>query len=135
MAFKLTKFEHEVRDELISKLNEKRLALIGAVVNFNDEMAVQKATLKDAEAAYNSALNETQQFIDEIASRAEDEISEKSDKWQESDNGQAAASWQSEWADASSEFEPIDLDYPEEFEPEIEEHGDILDNLSTEFNP
>jgi hypothetical protein len=92
MAFALKKSDLKRRDELAAALREKFQAV------------------EDAVGAYNEALGEARDFVEDLASAAEDDFSSKSDKWQEGERGEAARSW----IDALQEFAPEDIEAPEE---------------------
>ncbi len=88
---KLTKAECERREALLAELREKLIA-------------------------YNDARNAWEEFREEIQAKIADHIADKSDKWQDSDEGQA----HNTWAEAWEEETPEELDegqipeYPEE---------------------
>ena len=51
------------------------------------------AAVEAAVAAYNAALAEASEFAQEVSGRIGDDIDEKSEKWQESEKGEAAGAW------------------------------------------
>jgi hypothetical protein len=101
MAFKLTKDEKAERDRLIKELRARATAIADAVTD------------------YNEVLSEATDFAAGISVRADDEISEKSERWQEGEKGAAAASWRDGW-------DNIDLD---EVDAPDTEHADNLENV------
>lgn len=63
------------------------------------ELETAQVELERACAAYKTKLVETQAFCAGIVDELEAHISDKSEKWQESEIGQAYVEWQAQWAD------------------------------------
>lgn len=79
---------------------------------------------------YNDAMNETKSFVESVGEGLRNDYDDKSERWQESDAGQAANDMIPEW----EEFDPDPLERIEVVEPdELEESCEqkILD-LPTE---
>jgi hypothetical protein len=113
MAFKLTKDEQKTKTELSANLEKAWASVEDAVGAYNDEVNVAKQKITAVIASFNDTAAQAATFIQEVASRAEGEIDEKTEKWQESDKGQEAVSWKDEW----SEFDADgieNIDWPEE---------------------
>jgi hypothetical protein len=82
------------------------------------------------EQEYNSVLEDVRAFAERIAERIESEIDEKSEKWQEGEKGEQAATWRDEWKDA--DFAEVDLDYPQDMEELALEDAERLEQLPQE---
>jgi hypothetical protein len=90
---KLTKKGEKALDELIAELEAARDALIQAA------------------ATYGEHLTAAREFRDELVEQWKAEIEEKSERWQESPAGEAAAAFVEKW----EELELDDLEFnPEE---------------------
>lgn len=83
--------------------------------------------LAGAIEAYNAALSEARDFIEDAVGKMEDYVEDKSENWGDSDTGTAYMDWKSEWEgmDLENLVRPdlIEFDYP---------HADDLENLPTE---
>ncbi len=130
MAFKLDKQELKRRDQLFDELGEARAKLEDAVAVFNDDLNVAREKLQNQIAAYNEVVLEARGFIEDVASRLDSEFDDKSERWQESDKGQAAASLRDEWQNIA--FDGIEIEYPEDIEIDGADHDGILENLPVE---
>jgi hypothetical protein len=81
------------------ELREARSALESAIEAYNSKMEDAYAVLMDVEAlgAYENLKNEVIEFVDNVSGELNTEFTDHSDKWQESDVGQAYSEWASEW--------------------------------------
>src|SRR5262245_19838640 len=111
MAFKLSKDQVAERKELAKRLGEASSKLQSAVDEFNSKMDEIKGPVQAAIEEYNSVVTEVREFAEGIAAEADDDMSDKSDRWLESDRGQAAEAFKSEW---SLSLDEIDIDLPDE---------------------
>ena len=130
MAIKLTKSENGRRDELVAELEVAGSALHAAMkeafnlVNEANEIAAA------AYAEYNETLANAREFAQDIASRLREELDARSEKWLESDKGQAATEMVERWeSDEFDDLEWEDIDPPEQPDPEWR---DTLENLPDE---
>lgn len=128
MAFKLTKAEDATRTQLVSDLRTKATALEDAIREYNERVAALHAeVLAQHVDAYNEAVSNARDFVEEIQTRAQEEFDGKSERWQEGDKGQAAQSWQEEWAGTS--LDDIDMDEPQGIIEPTMDHADTLEGL------
>ena len=130
MAIKLTKYENEHRDELVADLEvaasvlHEEMEEVSRLINEANEIATA------AYAAYNETLANAREFAQDIASRLREELDARSEKWLESDKGQAATEMVERWE--GEEFDDLeweDIDPPEQPDPEWR---DTLENLPDE---
>lgn len=117
----ISKADDARRDELAA-----RLEIEGANVA-KSHAALLAATEAHnlAIAGYNEVLDEARSFAFDIANEIESYTTERSEKWQEGDAGQAYSAWLDEW----QQWSPDDLtpvDEPELAEPD---HIEELNNL------
>ena len=131
MAFKLTKAEDQRRMDYVTSLNELKSKLEDAIGEFNAKREELKAPVEAAFNAYKEALAEAKGFAEDIASAAEGQIDDKSERWQESERGEAARSWQQEWEGAELD-EPDDIDFGDDLDTPDLDHADTLENLPIE---
>ena len=89
-----------------------------------------KTPLTAAVEAYNGILADARGFAEDIASTAEAEIDEKSDKWREGDKGEAAALFRDEWQNLS--LDDVEIDLPEEITFDDPDHAAVLDGAPVE---
>lgn len=89
------------------------------VAQQNERLRIQallnkkKELVEDAIAAYNEALVEAESFCSDIAERMSDYQSERTDKWQEGEKGDAYQTWMDEWTPDFSELDLPDMDHAE----------------------
>lgn len=132
MAFKLDKQDTARRDALAGELTAGRAALEDAVSVFNAGVEALKAPLLAELEKYNAIVEEARGFVEDIASTADGQFDDKSEKWREGDKGQAARTWIDAWQNES--FDALELTFPEELTlPDDEtDHDGRLENLPEE---
>src|SRR5215469_7379384 len=113
---KLSKAQAQEWSDLIKKVNEAKDDLDGAWGRV--ESAVEDANTEVTK--YNDALGAAAAFRDEIVGEMDDYMSERSDKWQEGEAGEAYSAWKDEWEGLDLD-EIADIDIPDQPEPA---HGD-----------
>jgi hypothetical protein len=127
MAFKLNKAQQKRRDGLESALTENATNLERVVENFNEAIAAAWEKVEDAVSGYNDVLTEAREFRDEIVGAMQDEMSNKSEKWQESERASEVQSWVEEWEGA--ELDDVELTKPDEIDFSTPEHDVTLGDL------
>lgn len=136
MAFKLTRAEEYRLELLRDKLADARLTLEAV---FNAQSAIIEdayAAINAALAPYNEIVEEARGFVEDIASEREGEWDDKSERWQESDRGEAARDWFEQWQSAAE----CDIETIDDLEPVLPEFdpvdvSELLENLPTEMEP
>ena len=131
MSFKLTKEQRERRDELVEAFHEASSGLETAIAEYNAKLEEMKAPVEAALAKYNEVGNDAREFADEISGWAGGEIQERSERWQESERGQAAQSWCDEWSNLT--FDEVTIDLPEEITLDDPDYGAALDGAPEEI--
>jgi hypothetical protein len=104
---KLDKKTIELRDTLAEDLN-----VIGTEV----ELAVDK---------YNAKVNEIKEWASEVASDIDSFMSDKSEKWQEGERGQAYEEWKSSYENFDLEELDVDVVNTEEIFMDLEEEVSV----------
>lgn len=108
MAFKLSKDHKKRRDEIVAALETKKQAITDAIT------------------AYNESLEDARDFLNnDLVGTFNDEFSERSEKWQGGDRGEATRTWIDELDGIASDFDDVD-------EPDIEDHIEKLNLLEEE---
>ena len=132
MAFKLDKQDTARRDKLVEELRDGRGVLEDAVSTFNAAVEELKAPLLAALEKYNEIVEEARGFVEDIASTADGQFDDKSEKWQEGDKGQAARNWIDAWQ--NEPFDALEIAFPDELTLPDEEtdHDGRLENLPEE---
>jgi F0F1-type ATP synthase membrane subunit b/b' len=130
MAFKLTKGELATKSELQEKLSFARQDLDAAIDTANEALRAAIDQMNDALADYNSTLGEARQFVADIVSQAEEDFSDKPERWQEGERGEIVREWIDEWEQA--QLDDIELPELEPVAIDAEDHGDLLDQLRDE---
>ncbi len=104
-------------------VREKYAALEEAVESCNATMAMQREHLEGTIADLNAVIDAANSWRGDIAQQQLDWMTDRSERWQESDAGQAYASWQQDWEADFQLVDDIDL-------PEIECPGcDVADEI------
>lgn len=120
----LSKTDMKIKADLTTKIHDARAKLEDAVAVFNNMQIAALADLNREVTSYNEVLNELQSFAEGIAAQIEEAYDSKSEKWQESEKGQALSEFKDAWdafvPEEVAEFEvedvELDADHPEEFE-------------------
>jgi hypothetical protein len=129
-TFKLTKQESEEHAELTDALRVALGALDDAVRVYNEALTALNDPLVKAIADYNEALQATQRFAEDIASQADSDISDKSDKWQEGDKGRAAVAWKDEWENFAQSVSDLEVEMASEVTADDPGDLDTFENLT-----
>ena len=131
MAFKLTKEQRADRDRFVQALREKGEALAGAVEAYNTALEELGKPVLAALEAYNEALSDARIFAEEVGQAIDDQIAEKSERWQDGEKGEKAAEWRDEWQGAT--LDDVELELPEPLEePDLDAAG-ALEELPEEI--
>lgn len=131
MAFKLDKQDTARRNELAADLREAKGKIEDAIAVYNAAVAEARKPLEEALAGYNEVVETARGWAEDIANQADNDISEKSDRWQESDKGTAATEWKDAWEGA--EIEELEITFPDDISSDdITDMADILEALPVE---
>lgn len=106
---KISKSDIQRRDKIASELKDAR-----------EKLESELAALAEVYKEYNDAKAEAKSYCDDIASQIEEYIGEKSEAWQEGENGQRWASWK-------ETYEGFDIQLETEV-PEFDEE-DVAESL------
>jgi outer membrane murein-binding lipoprotein Lpp len=127
---KLTEAQGKQLETLAMKLRDTHSDLTSSVQDYNAQVAELYGAVEVAQDAYNSAVEEANEFVQGIVSDIENYVDERSDKWKESDAGQVLFAWLEEWQ--SVDLEESCLDMPDELDEPDEGGVDAFDALPPE---
>lgn len=129
---KLTKEEAAQRGKLVEDLRAASAKVEDEIAAFNAKREELAKPMNDAIAAFNKIAEDAEGFVSDIVSSMDDYASEKSDKWQESDTGQAFEEWKSAWEGIACEaFDDVSI---EEVEMPDTDMIDDLENAPEEVS-
>ena len=130
----MTKFTDEQLQEhadIIEKLREAKSKLETSVSKFNDLVASESAEVQAELDDYNELVDSAEEFRTQVVGDMNEHYYDKSDKWQESEKGQAYLEWISDWDNA--DLAPIEIEFPDPIdEPELH-HDESFGQLATEL--
>lgn len=134
MAFKLTKAEDSRKTEIEIELE----AAVGAV---EDERAELQEKIDALVADFNdtvitplnATLTEARNFIEDIVNERQGDYDDKSERWQDGDNGQNAQAWLQEWESGINELEDVEAVEDLVVEIAIPDAHNIFTGLPTEM--
>lgn len=115
---KLNREQEQQRADISAKLNAAREVYNERVAELNNALADLRAAVERAAESYNEAAQEARDFAADIANQQSEYVCERSEKWTDSDAGNAYSEWQSTWENYSpNDIEP---DMPQD----MDEHDD-----------
>lgn len=128
-TMKLNKAQTKRLSAAQDKASAAHEALSDAITAYNDATQAAFAALRQAVEAYEEVRSDLSEEIQGIGSALREVFDAKSEKWQESEAGETAGTWISEFEDCDlEEFSP---DEPDEL-IEPDELTDVLNGLNTE---
>jgi hypothetical protein len=125
---KLNKAELDERDTIVQRLNTHKDNVEAAIIAFNEAVETAFNEVESAVNAYNEAIGAANSLKSTLAESARGYFEEKSEKWQEGENGEKYASWIEA---LEEEIEPLEIEAPTEI-PEAEFDAiDTFESLPT----
>jgi exonuclease VII small subunit len=103
---KLTKAEGAKRDDLVANLEIAGGTLDDAITAYNAAVEAAAEAANTAIAAYNETLEGAREFVETLVERLDEEFGERSEKWQDSERGEAARALLNAWSEL--ELDPVD---------------------------
>jgi chromosome segregation ATPase len=108
MAFKLTKDQLAEQTGLTEKLEAAVSVVNERLASLRDLIDNAKGEIEDAVSSYNEIVRGASEFARDIAAEMEEEYEDRSERWQESEKGQLARAFVSEWEGFG--IDEIDID-------------------------
>ena len=126
---KLTKEQLKERDALVSRLRDRRSDLETVLETYNAAVETAWGLVESAQTDFNDVIAEASEWMSNISSDIDEYTSGRSEKWQESDK----ASLYSNWKDAfDADLEEAEFEKPDDFELNIEDSAEVLEQLPEE---
>lgn len=127
---KLTKGSQAELDALRVRIAKTAEGVESAIEKFNETMSEAWDDVAAAVDEYNELIGEANEVRENLHEEMESWASDKSDRWQESDAGQAHADWRGQWEE---EFETIDeVEKPDSIEVPEMTAAEAIENLPLE---
>jgi uncharacterized protein YukE len=124
---KLSKNQEARKTQLAADLQTAAQEVADAVDVFNDGVDLLKEELNAVVKAYNQRVEDANAFIAEIRTEISDFKENKSERWQEGEQGEAYQGWLNEW---DVELSEIDVDTPDDVDaPEFDDAIGVLEGL------
>ena len=121
----------------VAKKEALTAKLRAAEEKLNEAIQEHNATIKkieDASTEYDAIVEEVETLVNEVVSSMETYAEARTEKWTESENGEAFLAWKTDWEDFSSEtVARCEVDVPEEMEEFELDLKDELDHLANEI--
>jgi hypothetical protein len=127
---KLSKMLLQDRDAICQQLRTQYEALEEAVEAFNTAMEAQWEAVADALAHYNETVNQANEWLATVSSEIERYMSDRSEKWQDSERGQTYEQWKNDFE--SNDLEEVELDMPDALELQTGDQAETLEERSEE---
>lgn len=125
--FKLNKSEEAKLDALIEDARSELEELNNEIIQANYELERIKDNVGAAVTRYNGELRKLRAFIEAWVEEWRTEWEDKSEKWQDSERGEAISQWMDEWQNVM--LEEAELDLPDDIN-NIDDPFDELEHLS-----
>ena len=107
----LTRAQQERLAALQADLTESAERVESAYADLTDRItAAWDATVAPVVAAHNAYVEAFNEFRTEVCDAIEEYVSERSEAWQDTDRGQAFASWLESW---QTDLDPLSVEPPE----------------------
>jgi hypothetical protein len=113
---KLTKAQLRTRDEHACNIRSKGEVLAEAVQAFNEKLEAAWVDVEAARDELNEEIDNANQFRSEVYDAADSYFSDRSERWQDGDAGQAYQEFMGQWEE---ELEQVEVERPDDVsEPE-----------------
>lgn len=125
----LSKQQLQEKERIEGELREAFTKLEDAIEQYNLTLDQAWQAVQEAVDAHNAKVSEANDFASEVASDIESFVTDKSDKWQEGDRGQAYLAWQEAW---NGDMDEVDLEKPDEISVPEDNVADIFADFPNE---
>jgi hypothetical protein len=129
-SFALTKDESATLSRLIDDIASSKAKIEQTITIYNQQVEVLRSPVESAVTELNNHLAEARTLCSSVAARAQAKIDDKTEKWEESDEGEAATVWQSSWD--GIELDDLDFQWPDELMIDIPSYDEDLEDLPKE---
>ena len=122
----LNKDQDKQRNDLLARLELADKAMQDAIAKANEIIENEVARAIDS---YNEVVTDMETFRDEIVGEMSSYYDDRSEKWQDSDTGQAYSGWKDDWE--GLDVSPVEA--VEVIEDREVDHHDNLANMASEL--
>jgi hypothetical protein len=127
----LSKEQEKEKAELVDAIRAAHTKLEDALGVFNARLVEEQGDVQEKLDALNAKLQEASEWAEGVVSEMQDYYDERSEKWQEGDDGQNYDAWKDGYEDL--DFEDLKIDFPEEIGiPDCPSVADDLEALPDE---
>jgi uncharacterized protein YukE len=126
---KLTKQQQADLDKLVESSQEAHKALTEGIDAFNEALEAARAKLTESIEKYNATVEQANEFMTAIHDDMDSYYSDKSERWQEGDAGNAYQEWMEPWG---TEIDPLEIDLPDDIEHPEDVLTETLNDLPRE---
>jgi len=109
----ISKAQQQDIEKAINACSATAQRLEDAIEEYNAAMAPHRERIEAALEAYNETVTDLRSTYTDIASAARDYYSDRTEKWQESEAGQAYSEWADQLEDPEG-IEDLEFELPEE---------------------
>lgn len=104
--------------EILARMEQKRAALELAIADYNHIMGREFSPVEAAKVALQEVIDEGSAFLATVREDAQSFFDDKSEKWQESEAGEAYGDWLTE---LDRELEAVEVEEPDEVDtPDVD---------------
>lgn len=126
---KLSKQQLAEKEQHKTDIDAAKAALDKAVEEYNEAIDREYMKVEAAINNYNGVAESFNQWREQIRSDQENYQSERSEKWQEGDSGQAYQEWMDAWGE---EVEELQVTEPDKLEINIDVTGESIEQQYTD---
>lgn len=118
MAIKFTKANYQLLRDAIGKAEVEKEALEEAIDDFVGKIEELFAPVSEAVADLNQANEDVRSILAECITDWRTEWEDKSEKWQESERGQASSTFIDTWEEFADSLSEVSVDPPDDLHVE-----------------
>ena len=126
----LSKEQDQKKIDLVDAIRTAHDELETAITEYNAAMEEEQDKVQGKLNALNEKIREASDWATGIASEMQSYYDEKSERWQEGENGENYLSWKEEYEGLSTD--DVEIDFPEDMEVPVCDVADDLESLPDE---
>src|SRR5580658_8424690 len=124
---KLSAAQLKTRDEIYVNLQSAKGTLEDEITAYNTAVSEKFAAVEASISEYNAALEAAREWRDDIVAEIDEYVSERSERWQNSDAASEMEAWKGEFEGLS--LDDIELESPDELAIPDEVDDEVLNNV------
>jgi chromosome segregation ATPase len=126
----LSKGQGKEKADLIDGVRTAHAELETAIGTYNEALTEEKGKVQEKLDALNAKIHEVKEWTVDLASDMQNYHDEKSERWQEGENGQNYSSWKDGYENLDTD--DVEIEFPEDLEVPACAVADDLENLPDE---